>query len=79
LHGANPDEIVKRPQESQRDFAPGSVATHGRVDHYYGVHQILESFPNARAISNRESAARAREDSSPQRLQSQWNVMRLEL
>ena len=49
--------------------------THGHVDHYYGVHQILESFPNARAISNPESAARAREDSSPERVQSQWNVM----
>jgi glyoxylase-like metal-dependent hydrolase (beta-lactamase superfamily II) len=49
--------------------------THGHVDHYYGVHQILGSFPSARAISNPESAARAREDSSPQRVQSQWNVM----
>src|SRR5260370_41982349 len=32
--------------------------THGHVDHYYGVHEVLESFPNARAISNPESAAR---------------------
>jgi glyoxylase-like metal-dependent hydrolase (beta-lactamase superfamily II) len=49
--------------------------THGHVDHFYGVHQVLEAFPNARAISNSASAARAREDCSPERIQSQWNVM----
>ena len=49
--------------------------THGHVDHYYGVHQVLKSFPNARAISNPASAERACEDSSPERVQSQWNVM----
>jgi glyoxylase-like metal-dependent hydrolase (beta-lactamase superfamily II) len=49
--------------------------THGHVDHFYGVHQVLEAFPNARAISNPASAASAREDCSPERVQSQWNVM----
>jgi glyoxylase-like metal-dependent hydrolase (beta-lactamase superfamily II) len=49
--------------------------THGHVDHFYGVHQVLEAYPNARAISNPGSAARALEDCSPERVQSQWNVM----
>jgi glyoxylase-like metal-dependent hydrolase (beta-lactamase superfamily II) len=49
--------------------------THGHVDHFYGVHQVLEAYPDARAISNPGSAARALEDCSPERVQSQWNVM----
>jgi len=49
--------------------------THGHVDHFYGVHQVLEAFPNARAISNPASAARSLADCSPETIQSQWNVM----
>ncbi|WP_078282828.1 MBL fold metallo-hydrolase [Mycobacteroides franklinii] len=47
--------------------------THGHGDHFFGVKQLLEAFPNAKAISSPGTAERARREGAPEFLESFWN------
>jgi glyoxylase-like metal-dependent hydrolase (beta-lactamase superfamily II) len=46
--------------------------THAHGDHYFGLKQLLDKFPNARAISSAPVVAAIREQIKPEFIQSVW-------
>jgi glyoxylase-like metal-dependent hydrolase (beta-lactamase superfamily II) len=48
--------------------------THGHGDHFFGVKQILEAFPDARAVATAGTVERAKREGSPEFLGEFWNA-----
>ena len=48
------------------------VVTHGHGDHFFGIGQLLEAFPGARAVSSAGTAVRALTEGEPQWLEGFW-------
>jgi glyoxylase-like metal-dependent hydrolase (beta-lactamase superfamily II) len=48
--------------------------THGHGDHFFGVADLLDAFPGARAVATPGSVEKAREHASRPVLESFWNV-----
>jgi glyoxylase-like metal-dependent hydrolase (beta-lactamase superfamily II) len=46
--------------------------THGHGDHFFGIKQLLEAFPAAKAVATKGSVAAARHQSDPQWLDGFW-------
>lgn len=49
------------------------VITHGHGDHFFGIKQLLEAFPDARAIASPGAAAASRQQGSAEYIDSFWN------
>jgi glyoxylase-like metal-dependent hydrolase (beta-lactamase superfamily II) len=49
--------------------------THGHGDHFFGVKQVLEAFPGARAVGTEGTVAKAREQGAPAYLESFWGKL----
>lgn len=49
--------------------------THGHGDHFFGITQLLETFPDARPVATKASVDKAREQGSPAHLDSFWNPL----
>ncbi|MFI6042525.1 MBL fold metallo-hydrolase [Nocardia sp. NPDC051321] len=47
--------------------------THGHGDHFFGIKQLLEAFPDAKPIASPGTAERARREGAPAYLESFWN------
>jgi glyoxylase-like metal-dependent hydrolase (beta-lactamase superfamily II) len=47
--------------------------THGHGDHFFGIKQLVEAFPNAKPVSSAGTAHRAQQDGAPEFLESFWN------
>jgi glyoxylase-like metal-dependent hydrolase (beta-lactamase superfamily II) len=46
--------------------------THGHGDHFFGIRQLLEAFPAARAVGTRGTVAAARRQAEPAFAESFW-------
>jgi glyoxylase-like metal-dependent hydrolase (beta-lactamase superfamily II) len=49
--------------------------THGHGDHFFGIGQLLEAFPTARAVRRRGTAAAARTQVEPAFVESFWQKL----
>jgi glyoxylase-like metal-dependent hydrolase (beta-lactamase superfamily II) len=49
------------------------VITHGHGDHFFGIKQLLEAFPGARAIASPGAAAASRQQGRAEYIETFWN------
>ncbi|WP_338983579.1 MBL fold metallo-hydrolase [Spiroplasma endosymbiont of Othius punctulatus] len=49
--------------------------THGHGDHFYGIKQLTEAFPEAVALSTRETAEHAIREGNPEYIASFWGLL----
>lgn len=49
--------------------------THGHGDHAFGVKQLTEAFPEAKAVASAQAVAKAKAEGAPAYLDSFWNAL----
>ncbi|MBU8589705.1 MBL fold metallo-hydrolase [Priestia megaterium] len=47
--------------------------THGHGDHFFGIKQIKEAFPNVKALATKESVRQSYKQGSPKHIESFWD------
>ncbi|MCS4275958.1 glyoxylase-like metal-dependent hydrolase (beta-lactamase superfamily II) [Mycetocola sp. BIGb0189] len=65
------EELIAWVRSFQRELTHVFI-THGHGDHFFGIGQLLEAFPTARAVASPGSVAGARVQGSPASIENFW-------